>query len=416
MTVSEQHAFMAARIPTELLLDIFELATDIPGFLNDDHSDPFERPGVRTPFLDNSDEVDAIRSAVSIKRALVRVCRRWHAVATPLLYRALFVGHTSTLSLLAKTLSESAVLDGAAALGTHTRRLDLAWSNESRDDAVLMAMSHDVAEPLREIISCLPGLKIASVSVRGSWTLVPVDILHALGSTCGPSLRRLDWPDKGLSPVFAGIGSLLRHTPNLRVNLGTNISLSDDYVSGLPNLSFGEFLFRNRDGIYPLPLFPHMRQAIFHAYPPWDDATTVHVHRLLKSAPNLTTVHLEASECGLEQAFSVLHGSGIPRIVLCAHKWSDLLIDSPPVPPSLTHLGLAVRSPGMSERVCAEVFQWLSKVADGSQSLRSVRILNPRCNAALLEHAAPFKEDVILMEKRGIRVEDSWGQTIKSVA
>ncbi|ETW79328.1 hypothetical protein HETIRDRAFT_453766 [Heterobasidion irregulare TC 32-1] len=77
-------------LPHEIWRHIFELATHVPGVLDPVFDDPFESGapfnlGIGWRYKEQ--EHHSILKSINTKSIFVRVCRRWHALALPLLYQ-----------------------------------------------------------------------------------------------------------------------------------------------------------------------------------------------------------------------------------------------------------------------------------------------------------------------------------------
>ncbi|KAA1477704.1 hypothetical protein DENSPDRAFT_844890 [Dentipellis sp. KUC8613] len=91
------------RTPPEIWYYIFEQATFTAHAFDTGATDPFDIPGA-SYFFDRVGQ-EELRASLATKRALVLVCRRWHALATPLLYEAVSAGDNRTLQCLCDTLA-----------------------------------------------------------------------------------------------------------------------------------------------------------------------------------------------------------------------------------------------------------------------------------------------------------------------
>ncbi|KIK79643.1 hypothetical protein PAXRUDRAFT_160802 [Paxillus rubicundulus Ve08.2h10] len=157
----------------------------------------------------------ALREALVTKRCLVRVCKQWWHLATPHLYRSIYLGRARCLSSLCNTLMQSAAgkgtLVGTRPLGDCTERLDVAI----RDHAVDRSAEFD---SLAGVITCLPNLSIISFAIGSSYAgyEMPDSILYALECSAS-SLRVVDWSNIRLKPSAKRLSELLAACPQLRI-------------------------------------------------------------------------------------------------------------------------------------------------------------------------------------------------------
>ncbi|TFY54442.1 hypothetical protein EVG20_g9698 [Dentipellis fragilis] len=181
------------RTPPEIWLSIFEHATFVPHAFDTDATDPFDVPSAPHAF----DRVgqEELRASLTTKRALVLVCRRWHALATPMLYQAVSAGDNRTLQHLHDTLEHFAqdhrhmgrtasVLPVRPQIRIH--RFDLlTWSRSDLDPSPRAFPKPDI---LARLISYMPDLEVFCELVD----LPPYDdATGVLFDSLGPALDAL---------------------------------------------------------------------------------------------------------------------------------------------------------------------------------------------------------------------------------
>ncbi|KAI0267877.1 hypothetical protein BC834DRAFT_63111 [Gloeopeniophorella convolvens] len=287
---------------------------------------------------------------LATRRALVRVCRVWYALATPLLYRALWIGSPTTLDVLAETLERR------PELGAHALRLDVAMGAAHEHGA-----QHAMAL-LASIISHTPCLEAFVVKILETPELSEElphwrsrGILTALRDACGPSLRRLCWVGadvRGVEEDFQNgpryrdrVFSLLRSAPNLRTLIG--LPIWDELE--LPNLTFGHLSL-------PLPAtlgdpsmdqilvqlqliarFPSLRYAHLIYKPDLFPETTSSPTAALEPRSPLTTAYIDS-----HLSFRAVATTRVTKLFISLHDWTFDWVLCPPhrLPPTLTHLGI----------------------------------------------------------------------------
>ncbi|TFY57687.1 hypothetical protein EVG20_g8438, partial [Dentipellis fragilis] len=142
--------------PPEIWLLIFEHATFVPYALNTNVDDPFASPGA--PIDPESQTQQKLQAALATKRSLVLVCKRWHDLATPILYEAVAAQSDHSLQCLRDTVVEMSHLSstGTPVPRPRIRRFDLfRWQTERRKPSVRL---------LADIFSRMPDLEIFSES------------------------------------------------------------------------------------------------------------------------------------------------------------------------------------------------------------------------------------------------------------
>ncbi|TFY68426.1 hypothetical protein EVG20_g3555 [Dentipellis fragilis] len=158
------------RTPPEIWLSIFEHATFVPHAFDTDVADPFDIPETCIPF--DSQIQDGLRVSLRTKRELVRVCRYWRDLATPILYRAVTVRDDRSLRCLRDALvrlAQSSITGStdttiqAHTLPVRVRRLDLSGCRAGVSRAG-RGLEFDV---ICDLFSYLPCLEIFSdIAIR----------------------------------------------------------------------------------------------------------------------------------------------------------------------------------------------------------------------------------------------------------
>ncbi|ETW78039.1 hypothetical protein HETIRDRAFT_454097 [Heterobasidion irregulare TC 32-1] len=188
--VREEGSSRLHDLPNELWLQIFEWATFDPGFPN----------SLETAFSDLHYHLNLewhhIDMSLETKSSLVCVCRRWYALATPLLYQAVVVMNENVHSLF-RTLKQATEIPNGIMLGSLVRRLDVCLERE-----------FDLPE-LGEIFGYISHLRILiSASIYENDAKGAFEIA---ASRCSPTLQELVADVS--SPLFSGF---LERLPNLR--------------------------------------------------------------------------------------------------------------------------------------------------------------------------------------------------------
>ncbi|KAI6012025.1 hypothetical protein EDC04DRAFT_2905066 [Pisolithus marmoratus] len=206
------------RFPPEVWDRIFDLATYVPYTLT---PEIFEKASfVGKPY--NDEYHPALRATRATKYNLVCVSKEWWYLATPYLYRTIYIGSPHSLLSLGNTLRSYAEREGimahASHLGWWAQRLDIAMSevgdtHQDNPDCC----PEDSADHLAEVIKYLPNLTIVSFALRSSITYgpMPPTVVHALRG-CASSLRVLDC-EGGLWLPLQDLEELLMNLPHMRI-------------------------------------------------------------------------------------------------------------------------------------------------------------------------------------------------------
>ena len=415
-------------LPNELWLRIFELATEVFGILDPDVHDPFE---ASTPLFEiNYDGDDPeVRHSLDMKSRLVRVCRRWHMLATPLLYQIIIIRHfrhINTLRLI-DTIKQAGSNAAFGALpGRVVHRLDIAIR-----EPITTYMALNVRRVLSKIVKALPSLRILVVIQQelqdqngSSGDLLPpsLDFAQAIDSLSSLTVQKLRWdtdPPLGTKTCR----SLLTRLPSLRTLMVGEPGFCPFDLPSLPDLHFATLLHDSRtDSSGTAASFPNLRQALFRPSVRYGIGCITEF--LASKAPELTTVYLEMNSSWTRELCRALarHCPHVSHIILftgCS-QWSTwnsgfmdtsgLFFQSSPYFPPITHLGL-FGPPFNDDSHCLRIFRWLRSVLIPS-SLKVVRFLNPQCVMDMLyRRSAAAAEGLIALP--GLRVEDHEGNDLR---
>ncbi|THH10722.1 hypothetical protein EW146_g8281 [Bondarzewia mesenterica] len=415
-------------LPNETWLQILEWATFVPGILDPDIHDPFESPlpaSFRPP-LNTVEEQNEIRTSLVTKRYLVRVCKRWHALATPLLYESVYIGGALSLYLLCNSLVKSQRQEtkgstGACALGLWVRRLDVAADDFPRRPC------DSETWPLPDIIHYLPKLRILNIMTR--WVCVFPSTLFAIGKACGASLQKLTCdtfipPGKTSHSLFLNLqnlrtliaGPLVFGEHGVTVYpLAMTLSPSCDFVT-LPLYMRAKPVDHVNEGLDGCSSFPFFRQVRFGRNLSGDEVPPCVLETLAVGGSKLTIAYLDLfSQRYLKSVTGALkkHCPRLAHIIVILYAWDSFLDESPVDPqfPPITHLGLSCRENQTKSSTYNSIFRYLVDFAP--PSLKVVRFLNPRGVADLRDH---YSEALVVetsqLRKLGIRVEDHEGNDL----
>ncbi|KAA1474512.1 hypothetical protein DENSPDRAFT_841109 [Dentipellis sp. KUC8613] len=185
MSTSDKLAAHQFSLPVETWSEIFEYAVYVPSLVDADNTDRDDRdafiyPNSATPIIPSSlvGLSDSLQPTLSTRSSLALVCKAWHVMTTPLLYRLLRIRSFEDMYALAKTF-ESSRKQSSLHLGTFVRHLRI------ESPFALTAM------PAPDLVfSCLTRLKILTLNfpytaMHNKFLLIPL-------SHCRQTLRRID--------------------------------------------------------------------------------------------------------------------------------------------------------------------------------------------------------------------------------
>ena len=405
----------------EIWLSVFQFATYVPGEQDLDIDDPFnlDAPVPGHSFLHSLRRQQSdLRTALRTKRRLVRVCKYWHMLVTPFLYRSVYIGYPRTVTVLRLTLRDSqrsANASNTCTLGAQIRRLDLALCTPFK--------SQDDVDVLADLFQYMPNLQLFAVG-RGcsmpegpSWELV----YRNLGNFCGPSIRGLSWDWKTVNdrpPVHEGVLKLISKCPYLQ------------YLHPPVVIPFLPFLTPDvvLSDVTCLTLIPRR--------PTPSTTTLIHCHNARK-AVSMIFINYE-----FETTFSLTSLAPVTALfVFCANAavWphfqlgvlrhmlslehvivalpDDMLLMPTTIfqdlLPSVTHLGLQHQKNQYPD----ECYRWLFRVLGDirSPTLKVVRFLNSRAFEDLrYRHRRTLRQclGLLQMHQKNFRLEDPFGQEV----
>ncbi|KAI0267885.1 hypothetical protein BC834DRAFT_1040597 [Gloeopeniophorella convolvens] len=404
-------------LPPEIWLHILQIATDTPGAFDADVPEFFSHPAAELAHVDNTSELTMLRASLAIRRVLVRVCHMWNALATPLLYRDLWIGCQHALLLLGDTLEQR------PELGVHARRLDVAIHGKAHVRYPPSAQER----MLGRILTHTPRLEVfvASISAQPRWldlsSWKSTEIFEALGDVCGASLRRLCWIGAPINAdayrydkvLRAEVVSLLQHTPNLRTLIGLVVPIDPDSSLALPELTFGHFEVHPLVATRPmrsLACFPSLRHAHFPCFDHLD-LEQKPVKSAIISSPLFTTAYLADP-----MILFALTGTPIIKLHLSSLEWGDYEDAYPPhlLPATIVYLGINTRAPRTDRGFHLAAFvKWLHACKDAAPSLSVVRLSNDMGSASLAKHPEWIGDGIVRLAERGVRIENAEGSVLQ---
>lgn len=183
------------RVPPEVWLRIFGLATDLEDLLKCDASTTSYLPRM----LVRQNELQRLRDSLRTKRSMALVCRTWNELALEFFYQSILITKVDTLVSLHESLQKHALTaQGKNRLGWWTKRLDVLIEDErceASDYSTLAA-----------IVRQLPNISIITFSMpmlplNDCWLRqLPTSVIVSLAETCGPSLQIFDCSESILRP------------------------------------------------------------------------------------------------------------------------------------------------------------------------------------------------------------------------
>ncbi|KAI0061994.1 hypothetical protein BV25DRAFT_1825856 [Artomyces pyxidatus] len=389
-------------LPPEIWLRILEAATHVPGLLDVDVEDPFDSPHPSGgTLLDTRDEMKALRASLVTKRHVVRVCKQWNTLATPLLYESIFVGRNSP-NVLPGTLCSPR--EGVAhSPGWYTRRLDLSGHASASTLALLP-----------EIIAHLPQLRIFRVLPSRAFhadyrPVLPDPVVRALAGT--PSLQMLKWDKSDHLMLWPSLlETLLEACPALRALVGVNALGADCTSPACDSLAYAHLrVERWAESDLQTTPFRNLRQArLAYSIASRRDFRIREV--LGASLASLRTLYADVHDIGLVQPFlDSLHVCTNLRHVIITNcfRWVSQA-EFGTLPPYVTHLGLHFHRSQGTDAFYRSVFAFIGQLS--GQSLTVVRLLNRRGLEDLrLRHTAEFRKGLESLRLKGFRLEDYQG-------
>ncbi|TFK64328.1 hypothetical protein BDN72DRAFT_901635 [Pluteus cervinus] len=401
---------MLPDLPPEIWLEIMRMSTEIL------QSDLLSTEVLATEFANRSykKRYKALRDSLVIKRFLVRVCKQWNALATPLLYESIFIGRGRVLRSLCTTLQTQPV-------GQWTKRLDVAMRDYSTGLNARKSKTAVDFEHIATIIRSLPNIQTLNFCLDIESILFPMpgSIIQVISETCGPRLKVLQFYGEGYQPHYLDIPGLLAHTPNLVVFRSTSYldlepswdSASESTEIHLPYLS-SLYISTEHCGLiqnFPTLDAPSLRHIVtvgkFSNYTPPSPALLTHI----QFVEDLTIMDLHE--------FVDMVRENCPEIKrIDTYLWHWGTAAGFPhyltLPPPLQILGLSFRDRGATKGGYAHFLSAISTLVFGND-FRSVRLLEKRNLDDLgFSHPVILKELVEVLNVIGVGLEDGEGHAV----
>lgn len=381
MAAKAAQAVVPHRLPPELWLCVFDFATDVPGTLI---PEVFEQSHLIGQ-LYNRKYHPALRVALVTKRNLVLVCKQWWHLATPYLYRAIYIGKVRCLLSLRNTLKEYAAGEGTIAgghrLGSWTQRLDVVIR-----DHPIGGPDAD-AEYLADIVRHLPSLAIASFAVvpaAYAKHFMPLSVLHALRGNAS-SLRVLDWSTDGLRPQSIQLEELLKQLPRLQIlncpGLGwTNGIIPNSLLSSVSTLVLKWLAIPiGRSDLVDLPEgYVGLREVILNVewtvQNLWRDFMH-HYGRFLTSVQ--LRAHKDVHPSTLGAFLGIVNAScpNLCRITISAMTFSHIPVTGLSLPP-IEYLGLRADARQQRRSAYRHLFSILALLNGNAPKLRVIQLID----------------------------------------
>ncbi|KAH7920671.1 hypothetical protein BV22DRAFT_1050177 [Leucogyrophana mollusca] len=402
--------------PPEIWHLIFHFATYVPGILPPEIYDHSSTIGYQF----NRDHRRATRDSLIMKRYLVRVCKKWYILASPYLYRSIYLGRHRCISSLRHTLMNSVrgtpTFSGEPPLGWWTERLDVAMRDLSP------VYGDTELNFLAEAIRCMPNLAIVSFApgtLQYEFVPLPRPVIDALMSQ-SLSLRVLDWSNDHLSPKDADFAALLASSADLRVvnHAYAFIRPSKTYYPVAPSLQTLSVssLVLPEAYLSKGNLFPSLREVIyrFHwADPPrqtsfWSTCGTniTSVHFVDRTPAKFSTlVDLEAEFRQLSEHCPRLHS-----LVLSVQKWELLPVrlELPPV----QYFVLRSDQMQVPKRGYARLFATLQSLRQSAPALRVIRFTDRHNVIDMIKKPARLRRGLEPLRDCHFHVEDYDGRLL----
>jgi hypothetical protein len=362
-------------LPPELWEIIFDHATYVPDIFI---------PGIykhsgALGYLFNRDHYPLIRRSLLTRRYLVRVCKTWWHLATPFLYRSIFIGRGRCLSSLASALAFSArgkgVVLGERPLGSFTERLDIAMRDQSQ------AHGDTDLELLAEVIRCLPNLAIVSVNVTPTQygCLTMPDIVMDALVYVAPSLKIIDWASGRLLPPLHGLHNLVTAAQHLRILhcpyflTGRTTAKAICTLSSCTTLAFP--LDRMFYHMTPNQL-PALRELSYRF--PFMMSEPLFMPFLERHGSNLSSVHLCLPGYSDQINVFATHCPNLRRLTIIIDYWESFNHDAESLKLfPVDFLGLRCCRHQSSTKSYRLVMSALERLKDEMPALRTIRFTSP---------------------------------------
>ncbi|KAG0699034.1 hypothetical protein DFH29DRAFT_938715 [Suillus ampliporus] len=399
-----RHRANIPKLPPELWEIIFDHATYVPSILI---PEIYEYSGTLGSLF-NHDHHPLIRQALVTKHRLIRVCKQWWHLATPFLYRSIFIGRGRCLSSLANALARGkGVLLGKWPLGFYTQRLDIAMRDTGQTLADLGLLA--------EVIRCLPNLAIVSVDATPSphdSLAMPGIVMDAL-IYIAPSLKIIDWASDRLLPSFTSLQNLLTATQQLRIlscpyylksrtnAMAINCTLSSCTTLAVP---------LNRNDIFSSTQLPALRELSYpYSFPALD---WHYIPFLERHGRKLCSVHLYWSGFRDQLLPFARHCPHLCRLTISLDFWDSFDVESFKLIP-VEYLGVRCRRSQSSTRAYTFIFSQLAHLKDAMPTLRTIRFTGSlNVNELLRNHRKALVHAQELFGGSKLRLEDHEGRLL----
>ena len=322
------------RLPAEVWLLIFQLATEVPFMFLPRTESPFDLP----PRPTHKEFTAKLSSSLITKRYIVLVCKAWNEIATPLLYSAVLLRSTRGVTAAWNTFCGSAHSNTGPRLCHYVKRIDLSM----RDSRVhhLESQQDSERKKITEVLRCLPNLSIFTMhtQLRGGDATC---IAEALGETAGSTLQTIEW---GRGHAFGHVclsgdswARLTSSCPNLKSLDGPACRILLTELHPATQLGHLSVLHDNRiEGAEETPPNPPIPLHIrYDPTEPWDvthPSIQTYCFRAISldvQFRDICTLHQLRTQC-----------PNLSQLVLRISTWTSfprLALDS-----SITHLGLFI--------------------------------------------------------------------------
>ncbi|KAF9221779.1 hypothetical protein BS17DRAFT_243219 [Gyrodon lividus] len=408
-----------SRMPPELWIRVFDLATDVRGLLNCDSPISSDLPRA----LVKQREKQLLKDSLHTKRNIVLVCRTWNELAAEFLYQSILITRVHTLGSLYESLQRHASTPvSRARLGWWTRRLDVLIEDD-RCEASEYAL-------LAEVVRHFSNLAIVTLSMpmlpfNDCWLRqLPTSVITSLAETCGASLQLLDCSESILRPCREDLMMLLAASPNLKVlrcpicsptprDRSAIYRLDVPVMSKLESITLmsvflRDYLPRDKDANH----LPALRQLTYDCIPPpfFDNAWRNFVKL---SCANVTTVTLDFCLPGesLQKELDLLAEccTALDKLVIYFRSWLEMKPHL--VLPPVSYLGLH------SKVTKAPVFHYQAFVSAlvtlAGSKLKTIRLLHANAAKGLRESVPSLPaDDLACLTSSNISLEDHEGHLL----
>ncbi|KIM49550.1 hypothetical protein M413DRAFT_438737 [Hebeloma cylindrosporum] len=214
------------QLPQETRLQIFRLGTIKPSQAEDTRPEyrPFDPVALRDRDWSNSNQ-----RALSVKAAIVLVCKEWKSIATEMLYECIRIRHGTHNLLAALESTRYSSPDVASDSGVEVVEYDYGrWVRRVEISPEIMDFDPFNPYPLLRILQCCPFVqtivRASLVLGSGGISLGFVRLPPGTSFPSFPSIKRIDWWLSGIASfssrtahdgVYGFLGELVAHSPGL---------------------------------------------------------------------------------------------------------------------------------------------------------------------------------------------------------